>query len=82
MAQVGSLAGKGTVYREIVIATLLAGASLGLAPVSSAYEYGPVYATCSDAHDAGVYNIPQDDPAYWPDGDRDGDGYACEPPNN
>lgn len=68
--------------------TLLAlGAALAMnaaaaAPIASAYENGPVYATCSDAHDAGVYNIPQDDPAYWPDGDRDGDGYACERPQN
>jgi len=55
---------------------------LGLAPVAAAYEYGPVYATCGDAHDAGVYNIPQGDAAYWPDGDKDGDGFACEPPRD
>jgi hypothetical protein len=54
---------------------------LVLAPTAAAYEYGPVYATCSDANDAGVYDIPEDDPAYWPDGDRDGDGYACESQN-
>jgi hypothetical protein len=73
---------RGIVNQKLVIAAMLVIAGLGLAPVASAYEYGPVYPTCSDAHDAGVYNIPQDDPAYWPDGDRDGDGYACEPPQS
>lgn len=57
-------------------------AAIGLAPTAASYEYGPVYSTCSDAADAGVYNIPRSDPAYWPDGDRDDDGYACEPPKN
>ncbi len=68
--------------RVITLSAAVFGLALGLAPTAAAYEYGPVYATCQDAHDAGVYNIPQDDPAYWPDGDKDGDGYACEPPRN
>lgn len=60
---------------------VFAGVSLGLAPAASA-EPGPVYANCTEARADGAYNIPQDDPAYWEDGDRDGDGYACEPPAN
>ncbi|OBG21764.1 calcium-binding protein [Mycolicibacterium celeriflavum] len=64
--------------RLFVVASAVAACGLGLAPVASAYEYGPVYATCSDAHNADVHDIPEGDPAYWPDGDRDGDGYACD----
>jgi hypothetical protein len=64
--------------RAIVIASAVVGFGLGLAPAATAYEYGPVYPTCTAAHDAGVYDIPEDDPAYWPDGDSDSDGVACE----
>lgn len=60
----------------------MAGFAIGLAPVASAYEYGPVYATCTDAHNANVWDIPKGDPAYWPDGDRDKDGFACDSPGN
>lgn len=58
--------------------TAVVGLCLAVAPVASAYEYGPVYGTCGDAHNAGVYDIPESGPAYWPDGDKDGDGIACE----
>ena len=37
------------------------------------------FASCADARAAGRENIPQDDPAYRPELDRDGDGLACEP---
>ena len=60
----------------IVLSSLFIG--LGLAPAAAASP-GPVYKNCTEAHNAGAYNITQDDPAYWSDGDRDGDGYACEP---
>jgi Excalibur calcium-binding domain len=71
------------VFRLIVITCSVAALGLGMAPVASAYEPGPVYRNCTEAHNAGVYNIPKGDPAYWPDGDRDGDGFACEPkPSN
>jgi Excalibur calcium-binding domain len=36
------------------------------------------YRNCTQAHQDGRYDIPQDDPDYWPGGDRDGDGIACE----
>lgn len=36
------------------------------------------YSTCSDAHDEGVYDIPEGDPAYKSRQDADSDGYACE----
>ena len=68
--------------RVIGLAGAVLAAGLGLAPVAAAYEYGPVYPTCAAAAKAGVYNIPQTSPAYWPDGDSDGDGVACESTNN
>lgn len=71
-----------TALKVTSLCAAVAATAIGLSPVASAYEYGPVYPTCSDAHDAGVYNIPMGDDAYWPDGDRDGDGFACEPPRN
>lgn len=40
---------------------------------------GPPYKNCTEAHNDGRYNIPQDDPAYSSKLDRDGDGFACEP---
>lgn len=52
----------------------------GFAPAASAA--GPVYQNCQEAHSAGVFDIPQGDPAYWLGGDRDKDGYACDSPDN
>ena len=57
-----------------VAAALVAGA-LGVAP--SALAEGK-YANCTQAHRDGRYDIPQGDPDYWPAGDRDHDGIACE----
>jgi hypothetical protein len=34
---------------------------------------------CTDAHNAGVWDIPKDDSAYWPDGDHDKDGVMTCP---
>jgi hypothetical protein len=68
--------------RILIAAGVVSALGLGLAPVATAYEYGPVYATCTDAHNAGISDIPRGDPAYWPDGDRDKDGYACDSPSN
>jgi Excalibur calcium-binding domain len=56
-------------------AVALSAAVLGLAPTASAS--GP-YANCTQAHADGRYDIPQGDPDYWPAGDRDHDGIACE----
>ncbi|WP_369974119.1 excalibur calcium-binding domain-containing protein [Mycobacterium sp. 3519A] len=50
-------------------------AAIGAAPIVNAS--GP-YANCSQAHADGRYDIPQGDPDYWPGGDRDKDGIACE----
>jgi len=36
------------------------------------------YSTCSEAAQDGVFNIPEGDDNYWDEGDRDGDGIACE----
>ena len=36
------------------------------------------YSTCGEAAADGVFNIPEGDPNYWDDGDRDQDGVACE----
>lgn len=40
---------------------------------------GP-FPNCAAAHAAGVYDIPLGSPAYRPQQDGDGDGFACEPP--
>jgi Excalibur calcium-binding domain len=36
----------------------------------------PPYRNRNDAHADGRYNIPSSDPAYRPELDRDGDGFA------
>ncbi|WP_286149468.1 excalibur calcium-binding domain-containing protein [Mycobacterium sp. IS-1496] len=58
----------------ICAAAIIAGA-LGAAPVATAQQY---FANCTQAREAGYSNIPQSDPHYWPAGDRDQDGIACE----
>ncbi|UMB68207.1 excalibur calcium-binding domain-containing protein [Mycobacterium paraterrae] len=39
----------------------------------------PPYQNCSEARADGRSSIPATDPAYRPDLDLDGDGFACEP---
>ena len=63
-------------HDRLFIASVMAIAGLGLTPAIAAASQ---YSNCSQAHADGRYNIPQGDPDYWEDGDRDGDGYACEP---
>jgi hypothetical protein len=36
------------------------------------------YDNCTEAHDAGVYDIPESSSAYKSSQDADGDGVACE----
>ena len=59
------------------VAAVAVGVGLGLAPTAFAAP-GPVYANCTEAREAGDTDIPVGDDAYWSDGDRDGDGVACE----
>lgn len=59
----------------LAAAAAMTAALLVMAPLASAS--GP-YANCTQAHADGRYDIPQDDPDYWPGGDRDHDGIACE----
>lgn len=62
--------------RRLFVGALLAGVTaIGVAP--AAFADRP-YANCTEAHADGAYDIPESDPAYWPAGDRDQDGYACE----
>jgi hypothetical protein len=58
-----------------VVAAFLgvATAAIGAAPVALA---DPRYQNCTEAHADVAYDIPQNDPAYWEDGDRH--GIACE----
>lgn len=63
--------------RIIGLAAVAVGVGVGLAPAASA-DPGPVYANCTEAREAGDTDIPVGDDAYWSDGDRDGDGLACE----
>ena len=65
------------VIRLNVIAAAVAGLGLGAVPMAAASP-GPVYKNCTEAHNHGVWDIPESDDAYWSDGDRDGDGVACE----
>jgi hypothetical protein len=60
---------------KTAILAAVAAAGLVLAPVAWA---GPVYDNCTEAHDDGVWDIPESDDAYWSGGDRDDDGIACE----
>jgi hypothetical protein len=63
-------------FRTFIAAALVAaGAAVGAASVANAE--GP-YANCTQAHADGRYDIPQGDTDYWPAGDRDQDGIACE----
>ncbi|WP_067340735.1 excalibur calcium-binding domain-containing protein [Mycobacterium sp. 1245111.1] len=39
----------------------------------------PPYENCSEARADGRSSIPYTDPAYRPELDLDGDGFACEP---
>lgn len=64
------------IHYRLFIASVMAIAGLGLTPAIAAASQ---YSNCSQAHADGRYNIPEGDPDYWDDGDRDGDGYACEP---
>jgi excalibur calcium-binding domain-containing protein len=61
--------------RGLVVAVAIAGIGLASRPVPRASGQ---YRNCTQAHQDGRYDIPQDDPDYWPGGDRDGDGIACE----
>jgi hypothetical protein len=60
--------------RAFLVMAAIAVAGTGLAPIAAARPY----ANCTQAHKDGRWDIPQDDPAYWSGGDRDGDGIACE----
>ena len=63
-------------FRVVVAASFLViAAAIGLAP--QAVASGP-YKNCTAAHQDGRWNIPKGDPDYWPAGDRDNDGIACE----
>lgn len=57
------------------ICAVITAAAIGGMPVAAA---GGKYANCTEAHQDGRSNIPQNDPDYWPGGDRDQDGIACE----
>lgn len=63
------------VRASVAVAAVVAGLGVVLAPVASAS--GP-YSSCGEAAADGVYNIPEGDSNYWPGGDRDKDGIACE----
>jgi hypothetical protein len=61
--------------RIALCAVSIAVASVGLAPAAVAER---PYANCTEAHQDGRWDIPQNDPAYWDGGDRDSDGFACD----
>ena len=61
--------------RGLVVTVAIVGIGLGVAPAATASGQ---YGNCTQAHQDGRYDIPQGDPDYWPGGDRDHDGVACE----
>ena len=75
---------ENTVKKMIIAAiggALLTGSLLGAACANA--EMPPLpqageYSTCGEAAQDGVFNIPEGDENYWDEGDRDGDGIACE----
>jgi hypothetical protein len=52
----------------------IAGICIGATGVADAAPFKD----CTQAHNAGLCNIPKGDPNYWDGGDRDHDGIACE----
>ena len=66
----------------IVPEGLIIACAIGIGAAPQSHASGPVYSDCDEANSAGVYNIPKGDPAYWPGGDRDKDGYACDSSNS
>jgi hypothetical protein len=50
----------------IPVAAGIAFVVLGLAPAVVQAAPGPVYANCTEVHDDGAYNIPQEIPAGLP----------------
>ncbi|MGE5694753.1 MAG: excalibur calcium-binding domain-containing protein [Candidatus Sericytochromatia bacterium] len=76
--------------RALLAAAAIAAAAIGTAPLAgaaptpspsptpSSSSLGPPYADCAAAIAAGKSNIPISDPAYKPEWDHDGDGFACE----
>ena len=68
-------------FRLLIAAAVVCGAAgMGAATASADLGSYPAskYANCTQAHKDGRSNIPKGDPDYWPGGDRDGDGIACE----
>jgi hypothetical protein len=61
--------------RAFFVVAAIAIAGTGLAPIAAA---GGPYGNCTQAHQDGRWDIPRNDPDYWPAGDRDQDGIACE----
>ena len=74
---VGAIVVTGGPMKLIALVSVAGGIAMGVSPVAAA-EPGPVYANCTEAREAGDTDILVGDDAYWSDGDRDGDGVACE----
>ncbi|MFI7583393.1 excalibur calcium-binding domain-containing protein [Kocuria sp. M1N1S27] len=53
-------------------------AAAGFTGLSMAPASAQMFQNCTQANNAGLYNIPATSPAYSPDLDRGGDGIACE----
>jgi hypothetical protein len=64
-----------TVAVAAIISGVASAVAIGAAPAALAQSK---YSNCTQAHKDGRYDIPKGDPDYWPGGDRDNDGVACE----
>ncbi len=67
--------GEVMIHKLVVAALLASAVSVSVPAVAQAER---PYANCTEAHDDGRHDIPQNDPAYWDGGDRDHDGFACD----
>lgn len=61
--------------RLFICAAAIGAGAFGFAPSATAEQY---FANCTEAREAGYSNIPSTSQYYWPAGDRDQDGIACE----
>ena len=64
--------------KKLLTAALMGGAIIASACGTAGMASAGEYSTCGEAAQDGVFNILEDDPNYWDEGDRDGDGVACE----
>lgn len=64
-----------------LLLTVAGSAFLATGLVTPAQAATPDFANCTEANEAGYYNIPASSPVYKKKFDRDGDGVGCDHPD-